>query len=199
MNLEREAVDALARDIFHLIQRLRPVIEGRPDAWPRTRGREAAAISRDIASAVRALDVAVEALYYQTDSLEAAHLALEVERRAYQELFESGPDGHLVSDPDGIIIRANARAGEVFTCPAEELVGQPLPALVRQSDRAALQAAIRGFEVADWDAEWIGEAVSAEGPPFQVALTAAVVRHSDRSVYRVQWSVRNISRRPGPD
>jgi hypothetical protein len=32
-----------------------------------------------------------------------------------------------------------------------------------------------------------------------VALTAAVVRHSNGSAYRVQWSVRDISRRPTPD
>ena len=98
-----------------------------------------------------------------------------------------------------MIVRANARAGEVFGCAAEDLVGHALPALMLPRDRASLEAAITGFEVADWEAEWIGEAVRAKGPPFQVALTAAVVRHSDRSVYRVQWSVRDISRRPGPD
>jgi PAS domain S-box-containing protein len=199
MMLEREAVDALAREIHVLIQRLRPLLEGPPNTWPASRGRTAAALSRDLATAVQALDAAVEELYFQTDSLEAAHLALEVERRAYQELFEAGPDGLLVSDPDGVIVRANARAGEVFGCAAEDLVGHALPALIRPRDRASLEAAIGGFEVADWDAEWIGEAVRARGVPFQVALTAAVVRHADRSVYRVQWSVRDISRRPGPD
>jgi hypothetical protein len=66
-------------------------------------------------------------------------------------------------------------------------------------DGASLEAAIAGFEVANWDAEWIREAVRARGAPFRLALTAAVVRHADRSVYRVQWSVRDISRRPGPD
>lgn len=104
-----------------------------------------------------------------------------------------------MSDPYGVIVRANARAGEVFACPAEDLVGHPLPAVVRPEDRASLAAAIAGFEVTDWDAEWVGEAVRASGRPFQLALTAAVVRHSDRSVYRVQWSVRDISRRPAPD
>jgi PAS domain S-box-containing protein len=197
--LEREAVDALAREIHVLIRRLRPLLEGAPDSWPRSRGRAAADLSRDLTAAVEALDVAVEALYFQTESLEAAHQALEVERRAYQELFEGGPDGHLVSDPDGVIVRANARAGELFGCTALDLVGHALPALVRPADRAGLEAAIAGFEVADWDAEWIGEGVRAEGSPFQVALTAAVVRHADRSVYRVRWSVRDISRRPGPD
>jgi hypothetical protein len=78
-------------------------------------------------------------------------------------------------------------------------VGHELPALMEPQNRTSLEAAIAGFEVADWEAEWIGEAVRAQGPPFRVALTAAVVRHSDHSVYRVQWSVRDISRRPGPD
>ena len=199
VSIEREAVDALARDISRVSGRLHPVIEAGTNGWPRARGRTASAISRDLAAAVRALDVAVEALYLQTDSLEAAHMAIEVERRAYREMFERGPDGRLVSDPEGLILRTNARAVELFACPEADLVGQPLPALVREADRASLEAAIRGFEVADWDAEWIGEAVRAMGPPFRMALTAAVVRHANRSVYRIQWSVRDVSRRPGPD
>jgi PAS domain S-box-containing protein len=199
VKLEREAIDALARDILDLIRRLRPVIQARPVAWPRARGQVAAELARDIAGAVQALDVAVEALYFQTDSLEAAHLALEVERRAYREQFEAGPDGYLVTDPDGMIIRANARAGELFACPADNLVGEPLPALVADRDRPSLEAAMHGLELAEWKAEWIGRAVRAHGSPFRVALTAAVVRHSNGSAYRVQWSVRDISRRPTPD
>lgn len=199
MKLNREAVDALARDILDLIRRLRPVIEASPGAWPRARGQVAAGLARDIAAAVQALDVAVEALYFQTDSLEAAHLALEVERRAYREQFEVGPDGHLVTDHDGMIIRANVRAGELFASPADNLVGEPLPALVADSDRPSLEAAIHGLEMAEWKAEWIGRAVRAHGPPFQMALTAAVVRHPNGSAYRVQWSARDISRRQTPD
>lgn len=199
VKLEREAVDNLARHILELIRRLRPVIQASPGAWPTARGQVAAGLARDIAAAVQALDVAVEALYFQADSLEAAHLALEVERRAYREQFEAGPDGHLVTDPNGMIIRANARAGELFACPADNLVGELLPALIADGDRPSLEAAMRGLEIADWKAEWIGRAVRAHGPPFQVALTAAVVRHADGSAYRVQWSVRDISRRPTPD
>ena len=199
VKLERRAVDGLAQEIRELVARLRPVIQTGPGAWPRARGQVAAGLARDIAAAVQALDVAVEALYFQTDSLEAAHLALEVERRAYREQFEQGPDGHLVTDPDGMIIRANRRAGELFVCPADNLVGQPLPALVSDGARASLEAAIEGLALTDWEAEWIGPALRAHGPPFQLALTAAVVRHGDGSVYRVQWSLRDISRRPSPD
>jgi PAS domain S-box-containing protein len=181
MKLDREAVDALAREVLDLLQRLRPVLEESVTSWPVSRSRQAAAMSRDLAAAVEALDLAVEELYFQTDSLESAHLALEVERRAYQELFEAGPDGDLVTDPEGVILRANARAGELFACRAEDLVGHPLPALVGAGDRPSLQATITGFDIAAWDTEWIGQAVRAVGPPFQAALTTTVVRHADGS------------------
>jgi PAS domain S-box-containing protein len=195
----RETVDAFAGEILQLIRRLRPVLEGSPTSWPDGRGRLAATISRDLANAVEALDVAVEELYFQAESLEAVHQALEIERRAYQELFEGGPDGYLVTDPEGMILRSNQRAGELFGCAVEDLVGQMLPGLVQSDHRASLQAAIDAFELRDWDAEWIGEAVTADGSRFSVALTAAVVRHADHSVYRVRWSLRDISRRPRPD
>lgn len=198
--LERETVDTLAREIIGLTHRLRPLLAHvGAEAWPGRRGPDATELALDLAAAVQALDAAVEALYLQTDSLEGAYLALEVERRANRELFEAGPDGYLVTDPDGLVVRANSRAGGLFGCAAEELVGHSLPAMMVPDDRASLAAAIQGFELADWEAEWIGEALRASGPTFRVALAAAAVRHSDRSVYRIQWSVRDIGRRPGPD
>ena len=186
MKSGRETVDAFAREILQLIRRLRPVLEGSPTSWPVGRGRLATSISRDLVTAVEALDVAVEELYFQTESLESAHQALEIERRSYQELFEGGPDGYLVTDPDGMILRANRRAGELFGCNADGLVGEFLPSMIQVDDRPSLQAAIAGFEQRDWDAEWIGRAVTAAGSQAFLALTTAVVRHADRSVYRVR-------------
>ncbi|HEU5042411.1 MAG TPA: PAS domain-containing protein [Gemmatimonadales bacterium] len=199
VKLARDVVDAFAHEVLDLIRRLRPVLEESPTAWPAARGRLAATISRDLATAVEALDAAVEELYFQTESLESAHVALEIERRSYQELFEGGPDGYLVTDPGGVILRANGRAGALFTCSADDLVGERLTALMAPEDRVSLERALRRFETGDREEEWIGLAVPATGSPFQAALTAAVVRHADRSVYRVRWSVRDVSRRPRAD
>ena len=149
MKRGRETVDAFADEILHLIRRLRPLLEGSPTPWPDGRDRLAAAISRDLANAVEALDVAVEELYFQSESLEAAHQALEIERRAYQELFEGGPDGYLVTDPEGMILRSNRRSGELFGCAVEDLVGETLPGLIHSGHRASLQAAIDAFELRD--------------------------------------------------
>lgn len=199
MKLEREAVDAFAREILDLIRRLRPVLEAGPSTWPAARGRLATSISRDLVTAVEALDAAVEELYFQTESLESAHAALEIERRSYQELFEGGPDGYLVTDPDGVILRANQRSGVLFSSPADDLIGELLPALMASEDRGSLERALKRFQMEDRRDEWLGLAVPASGSPFQVALTAAVVRHADGSVYRIRWSVRDVTRRPRAD
>ena len=195
MKSEREAVDLFARDILNLISRLRPVLEGSPTPWPAGRSRLAADISRDLVKAVAALDVAVEELYFQAESLESAHLALEIERKTYQELFDGGPDGYLVTDPHGVILRANNPAGALFACNAADLVGEMLPNLMRPADRPSLTAALTALSEDDWSGEWQGEAVPATGVPFRIALTVAVVRHADGTVYRARWSLRNISRR----
>ena len=195
----REAVEAFAQEILQLVQRLHPVLEGSPTAWPDTRGRLAAAIARDLSTAVEALDVAVEERYFQAESLESAHQALEIERRSYQELFDGGPDGYLVTDPNGVIFRANARAGQLFACEADDLVGQLLPALVQPRHRPSLEASIKRLEAEDPSAEWLGQGVALSGAPFSLAMTAAVVRHADGSVYRIRWSLRDISHRPTSD
>lgn len=120
------------------------MLEAGPAFWPSGQGRAAAVLSRDLATAVEALDVPLEELHFQTDSLESAHLALEIERRSYQDLFDGGPDGYLVTDPAGLIVRASARAGEVFACPAADLVGELLTGLIRPEDRPALRATFEG-------------------------------------------------------
>lgn len=105
----------------------------------------------------------------------------------------------MVTDPGGVILRVNKRAVTIFACPAEALLGEPLPALGGAEDRGSLERVLHRFETGDRKDEWIGLAVPAAGSPFPVALTAAVVRHADGSVYRVRWSVRDVSRRPRAD
>jgi PAS domain S-box-containing protein len=181
--------------LHSLIGRLRPVLEGSETPWPATRSRLATDISRDLAKAVAALDVAVEELYFQAESLESAHLALEIERKSYQELFDGGPDGYLVTDPRGVILRANRPVGVLFASRAENLVGEMLPNLMRPEDRTSLSAALSALSGNDWTGEWQGVGVPATGAPFRIALTVAVVRHADGNVYRARWSLRDISRR----
>lgn len=51
---------------------------------------------------------------------------LEVERQHYQKLFESAPDGYLITDNQAIIIAANQTALKLLNYSAEELLGKSL-------------------------------------------------------------------------
>ena len=196
----RETVDAFAREVIQLIGRLRGALEGSPQAWPDGRGRQAATISRDLATAVAALDAAVEELYFQAESLEAAHQALEIERRILPGAVR-GRTGRLSGDrsrgcdpssqpPSRRAVRL--RRGGPRGGAAAGTASHRAPSLAARPRWPTSRCAIRRPNGS-------GEAVSAAGHPFSLALTAAVVRHADDSVYRVRWSLRDISRRPRPD
>ena len=144
--------------------------------------------------------MAVEELYFQAESLESAHVALEIERKSYQELFDGGPDGlsryrsawrHSARQPAGRRPVRHARP----TIWSERCC----PNLMRAEERVSLMTALAALSRGDWSGEWVGEAVPATGQPFRMALTVAVVRHADGTVYRARWSLRDISRRTLPD
>src|SRR5438045_9490525 len=63
----------------------------------------------ELQGAVESLRLAEEELRQQNEQLLAAQLALEDERRRYQELFELAPCRHLVTDPLRIVQQLNPR------------------------------------------------------------------------------------------
>src|SRR6185295_5928629 len=80
----------------------------------------------ELSTSLEELRVASEANREQSDALAATREALFAERRAFQMLFEFAPDGYLVTDRLGKILRANRMAGELFGVPLGNLVGKPL-------------------------------------------------------------------------
>jgi len=72
-------------------------------------------------TAIEELQVTGEELHQQNEELIAMHNELETSRRRYRDLFQSAPDGYLVTDPAGIIHRANQAAEEVRTAAEEAL------------------------------------------------------------------------------
>ena len=50
--------------------------------------------------------------------------ATEIDRRRFQDLFNSAPDGYVITDAEGIILEANATASNWLGVSIEQLVGQ---------------------------------------------------------------------------
>lgn len=72
------------------------------------------------------LQVIVEKLRAQNQQMASNCEILEVECQHDQELFESAPDGYLVTDTQAIIIAANQTALKLLNCSAKELLGKSL-------------------------------------------------------------------------
>jgi PAS domain S-box-containing protein len=62
---------------------------------------------------------------------------LRVSEEMLRNLFELAPDAILVSDRSGFIVKANAKAEEMFGYSRDELVGQPVEILIPEALREA--------------------------------------------------------------
>lgn len=89
-------------------------------------------------------------------ALEAAR-----QRRRYQELFELAPDGYLVTDGSGVILRANRAAGSLLHVDALHLEGKPLVRYFTASDRSEFHRRIgripRDGRSVEWDANLLAQ------------------------------------------
>ncbi|HEY9747603.1 MAG TPA: PAS domain-containing protein, partial [Allocoleopsis sp.] len=80
----------------------------------------------ELRTALEELHVAEEELRQQNEELLKARELAELERQRYAELFESAPDGYLVTDAQGLIQEANQAAARLFNIERSYLIGKPL-------------------------------------------------------------------------
>ncbi len=80
----------------------------------RTGGEIPSATFEELLLAVEELRVAEEEIRQQNEELVAAHVAVEEERRRYQQLFHYAPDAYLLTDLHGIVREANRSAARLF-------------------------------------------------------------------------------------
>ena len=70
-------------------------------------------------------------------------IAIAAERKSFEALYEHAPDGYLVTDPVGLVRRANRMTAELFGVPRDQLVNQPISAFVAPAERSAFHALLR--------------------------------------------------------
>ncbi len=92
------------------------------------------------AEALEQLAVTVEEMQAQNVELILSRTDLEQERERYRDLFETAPDGYLVTDTQGVIREANSTACDLFGRSRRRLIGSALATLVEPKDRRAFYA-----------------------------------------------------------
>lgn len=81
------------------------------------------------------LQVALEELQQQNEELRSVQIALEVQYRRYQELFEFAPNAYMITDEQGIIQEANCVAANIFNVSQRFLIGKPLVLFIAEEKR----------------------------------------------------------------
>ena len=121
------------------LRQMRILATGRPVAYFETRFRCRDGSYRTLAwTATPALDDGFHAIAFD---ITARHRA----GRLISDLIEAAPDAMLVTKADGTIHLVNRLCGQMFHCESEELVGQPVEALVPSSLRSAHEARRREY------------------------------------------------------
>jgi diguanylate cyclase (GGDEF)-like protein len=109
----------------------------------------------ELQTSLEELQVAYEELQVQQDVLLEHHEQVVQERQRYQDLFQFGIEGALVTDSDGKINDANQMIGKLLNVPAHYLVGKPLATFVPLDRRAAFRQRLldlqRPWASASWD------------------------------------------------
>jgi PAS domain S-box-containing protein len=147
----------------------------------------------ELQAVIQELHIAEEELRAQNEALLAAQLERDETHRRYRELFDSGPDGLLVTDHNGKILEANRAAADLLAVPLPRLAGKVLAALIaprsRRAFRTALTALTQGRkQVVESDLRLHRR--SGEEP---IVQARAVVFLDARKPLEVRWALRDVT------
>ena len=137
-----------------------------------------------------------EELRVQNEELAASRAELDRTRARYQDLFETAPDGYLVTDPEGTIQEVNQAAAHLLGRPAAELRGNPFSSLLPASQWDGYLRVMATLHAGTPPPpKWEVEVRPMEGPPFWAAVTAAASRDEEGRIVGLRWLVRDVSDR----
>ncbi|MCE5278516.1 MAG: response regulator [Planctomycetaceae bacterium] len=143
------------------------------------------------------LAAADEEMRVQNEELTASKSELDRTRAKYQDLFESAPDGYVVTDAEGTIQEMNHAAAMLLGKPGATLKGNPFPSLLlseaaRQEYLELLATLHSGAAPAP---KLEVEVRSLEGRQFWASVTAAASRDEEGSIVGLRWLIHDISHR----
>lgn len=137
-----------------------------------------------------------EELRVQNEELAASRAELDRTRARYQNLFETAPDGYLVTDPEGILQEANQAAARLLGCPAGQLKGNPFSALLPPDQRDGYIRLLQSLSAGRvGQPKWEVEIRPLAGPRFWAAVTAAASCDDEGRVVGLRWLLSDITAR----
>ncbi|NLA38097.1 MAG: PAS domain S-box protein [Methanomicrobiales archaeon] len=175
------------------------VLQGEVEIWQslhrnaHTEARDHVQIyAEELAAANEELAIANEELNSQNRELAAARKIAEAERERYYELFNTAPEGYLVTDSSGRILEANQTVGVLLAIHKDSLIGRNILNFAREKNRANLRArmsrAIHGEGRQTFEADLLP---LMEGP-MHVSASIVSVRAGEEAEPSLRWIIQDI-------
>ena len=140
------------------------------------------------------LRIVEEELRVQKEELTLTHVALDVERLQYEELFEFAPNPYLVTDCSGIVIQANRSAAAVLGVPSRSLPGKALASYIVKEDQPRFRMLISAIP-RDGESRTAGFRLQPrEGEVLEAELTySATPSSTGETRDQIRWMARDVS------
>ncbi|MDR3585537.1 MAG: response regulator [Desulfosporosinus sp.] len=155
----------------------------------------------EINTALLELQTTAVEILEKNEEMAAVRQTLEEERYRYQELFDSAPDGYLVTDMEGIILDANSAAANLFNVSKSLLIGKPLAIFVLREERLTFRTRLaemkKGIfvQIEDWELIIL----SGKQTMLPIAITVGKVIVPRGGPTEFRWLLRDITKRKQRD
>ena len=156
------------------------------------RNSELVKVNQELQTTLEELQATEEEVRSANEELATASKTAELERRRYQDLFESAPDGYLLTDTSGIIQEANSVAAALLSVHQEYLMGKPLIVFIAKQDRKTFRIRLTNLQVVeDWELyiqPW-------RNKPLSASIRVAPAHDLRGKLVGLRWLIRDISDR----
>jgi len=145
-----------------------------------------------ITEAFEELHTIVEELLIVSQELQLTRVALDKERRRYQDLFEFAPDAYLVTNTAGTIQEANHAAATLLHIRHKYLVGKPLILFIAEQDRQLFSSQMNNLQQ---PVNWEINLQPRRGKPFPASVRLSAVYDEKGEQIGWRWLLCNITER----
>lgn len=156
------------------------------------RNSELVKVNQELQTTLEELQVNEEELGSTNEELATARETAELEHQRYQDLFESAPDGYLLTDTCGIIQEATSVAAALLSVHQEYLVGKPLIVFIAKQDHKTFRTRLTNLQVVE---DWELYIQPQRNKPLSASISVAPAHDLQGQVVGMRWLIRDISDR----
>ncbi|MCW5822354.1 MAG: PAS domain S-box protein [Cyanobacteria bacterium TGS_CYA1] len=136
------------------------------------------------------MDTRKESLPAEIDLI---HRQLLHEQKRYQELFDSAPDGYILTNATGDITRCNEAAASMLDAPRDHLVGESLISFIALEDRLIIKESIDACIKGEGTQRFEVQFQTGKEARLHAFVTLNCPGLSDTDTNELHWRIQDIS------